>query len=281
MYRGSRSWNECIASTKQTFIVIVNNTGNPITFHDWVNVSIMKEDNNYKPEKQRTIHLLEANFSEGAKVLFSRRMLGNARQYNQIPEEQYARKGGKAIDAVLHKVLVFDYMRMMRRPGVCFASDLMNNYDRMSHNVGSLAMRALGVPMTAIKCLTTSIREMQHHVRTAYGDSDHHYEGSQDCPLQGGGQGNPASPPMWTAITIILVRILAMYSPGTHIVSSISMLAVVFTAVLYVDDTDLFVVGKSSKESASDVLRRAKDVVKVWDRSIWATGGVLRPEKCY
>ena len=177
-----------LAQTIAGFVRIPFCTGySPKRFRKSLNVSIMKEDNNYKPEKQRTIHLLEANFSEGAKVLFSRRMLGNARQYNQIPEEQYARKGGKAIDAVLHKVLVFDYMRMMRRPGVCFASDLMNNYDRMSHNVGSLAMRALGVPMTAIKCLTTSIREMQHHVRTAYGDSDHHYEGSLDCPLQGGG----------------------------------------------------------------------------------------------
>ena len=171
----------------------------------------MKEENNYKPEKYRTTHLPEANFSEGANVIFSRRMLNNARQHDQIPEEQYARKGGKAIDAVLHKVLVFDYMRMLRRPEVCFASDLMDNYDSMSHNGGSLAMRALGVAISAIKCLTASIQDMQHHVRTAYGDSDTYYEGSRECPLQGGGQENPASPPMWTAITIILVRILAMY----------------------------------------------------------------------
>ena len=84
----------------------------------------MEEENNYKPEEQRTTHLLEANFSEGAKLIFSRRMLDNARKYFQIPEEQYARKGGKSIDAVLQKVLVYDYLRMTRSSGVCFSSDL-------------------------------------------------------------------------------------------------------------------------------------------------------------
>ena len=131
--------------------------------------------------------MLEANFSEGAKIIFSRRMLNNARTFGQIPEEQYARKGGKAIDAVLHKVLIFDYLRLLRRPGICFASDLMNNYDHMSHSVGSLAMQALGVPMSAIRCLTKSIQDMQHHVRTTYGDSDSFYAGSEEEPLQGGG----------------------------------------------------------------------------------------------
>ena len=280
-YKASSRCKE-IAQTVSGFLRIPFCTGySPKRFRKSLNVSIMKEANNYKPEKQRTIHLLEANFSEGAKIIFSRRMLGNARKYNLIPEEQYARKGGKAIDAVLHKVLVFDYLRMMRRPGIVFASDLMNNYDRMSHSVGSLAMRALGVPMSAIKCLTTSIQDMQHHIRTAYGDSDSYYSGSTENPLQGGGQGNPASPPMWTAITIIIVRILAMYTPGVNIMSSISLLTIVFTAILYVDDTDLFIVGKSSSETPADVLKRAHEVVKIWDQSIWATGGVLRPEKCH
>lgn len=271
-----------LAHTVSGFLRIPFCTGySPNRFRRSLNVSIMKEENNYKPEKQRTIHLLEAHFSEGAKIIFSRRMLQNARVHHQIPEEQYTRKGGKAIDAVLHKVLIFDYLRMMRRSGVCFASDLMNNYDRMSHSVGSLAMRALGVPISAIRYLTTSIQNIQHHVRTAYGDSDSFYTGETDNPLQGGGQGNPASPPMWTAITIVVVKILSMYAPGVNIVSSLSLVTLVFTAISYVDDTDLFVVGNTPNEKPESVLQRAKEIIKVWDQSIWATGGVLRPEKCY
>jgi len=78
-------------------------------------------------------------------------MMKNAKTKNQIPEEQYARKGGKSIDAALHKVLILDHMRIMRRPGIGFASDLMNCYDRMTHAAGSLAMRTLGVPSNAIQ----------------------------------------------------------------------------------------------------------------------------------
>ena len=151
----------------------------------------------------------------------------------------------------------------------------------MSHLVGSLAMRALGALVSAIRCLTRSIQDMKHHVRTAYGDSNSYYAGSEEEPLQGGEQGNPASPPMWTAIIIIFVQILATYAPGANIMASISLIAVVFTAILYVDDTDLFIVGENIKEAPARVLERAKEVVHVWDRSIWATGGVLRPEKCY
>ena len=56
----------------------------------------MKEEGEYRPEKQRTIHLLESTFSEGTKIIFSRRMMQHARKYGQLPPDQYARKGGKS-----------------------------------------------------------------------------------------------------------------------------------------------------------------------------------------
>jgi len=91
-----------------------------------LNVTLQKKPGYFYPTKQRTIHLLEADFSEGCKMIFSKRMMNNARTKKQISEEQYARKGGKSIDAVLHKVLILDHMRLMRRPGIGFSSDLMN-----------------------------------------------------------------------------------------------------------------------------------------------------------
>ena len=84
-YKASSKCKE-LAHTVAGFLRIPFCTGySPGRFRRSFNVSIMKEENNCKPEKQRTIHLLEANFSEGAKIIFSRRMLGNARTHNQIP----------------------------------------------------------------------------------------------------------------------------------------------------------------------------------------------------
>lgn len=179
-------------------------------------------------------------------------MLDNVRRFKQIPEGQYARKkkrgGGKSIDAVLHKVLDYDYMRMTRTSGLCFSSDLMDNYDRMSHFVSSLAMRSPGVPICTLKWLTTTLQGMRHHVRTAYGDSESFYSGTAEAPLQGGRPGNPAAPPMWVAITIKPVKILAMFAPGVELLTPLSAAVVVFTAIMYVDDTDLFIIGKYPSE---------------------------------
>ena len=64
------------------------------------------------------------------------------------------------------------------------------------------------------------------------------------------------------------------------ILSPLSLMAVTFTAIMYVDDTDLFVVSQSRNESIASVYTRAAYLVSIWWRSIWATGGLLRPDKC-
>lgn len=181
----------------------------------------MKEEGNHKPERQRTIHLLEANFAEGCRFIFSKRMMTNAKDKGLIPETQYARKGGKAIDGALQKTLTLDYLRMTRTPGVGFANDLMDCCDRVVHSVVALAMRRLGVNTTAIQCLLNTLQNMKNYIRTAYGDSDNFYSSDPGRPLQGGGQGNPAAAPMWTAISIVITSVLAQQEPGVKIISAI------------------------------------------------------------
>lgn len=61
----------------------------------------------------------------------------------------------------------------------------------------------------------------------------------------------------------------------------ISLLVVTFTAIMYVDDTDLFVVGQSHQEIVESAFSRAENLVDIWCRSIWATGGLLRTDKCF
>ena len=86
---------------------------------------------------------------------------------------------------------------------------------------------------------------------------------------------------MWVAITIVLVKILSLYPSVALMLAPLSLISVAFTAIMYVDDTDLFIVGSSNKESLSSVYTRALFLVGLWWRSIWATGGPLRPDKCF
>ena len=227
------------------FIRFPFNTGySPERFQNSLNVSLQKEPGNHYPGRQRTIHLLEANFAEGCRFIFSRHMMLNAKSKNIIPETQYARKGGKAIDGALQKVLMLDHFRMTRTAGIGFANDLMDCYDRVVHSSAALAMRRLGVNTTAIRCLLMTLQNMKNFLRTAYGDSDTYYSGDEGRPLQGGGQGNPAVAPMWTAISIVTLTALSKYPAGVQIWSAVSLTLISFTAILFVDDTNLFVSSK-------------------------------------
>ena len=270
-----------LASTISKLVSIPYESGySPDRWRNSINVTLMKEEGEYRPEKQRTIHLLESTFSEGTKIIFSRRMMQHARKYGQLPPDQYARKGGKAIDAAIQKILIYDIMRMQRRPGICFANDLMACYDRMAHVPSGLALRFLGAPPTAVQCMSTTIQNMRHYIRTAYGDSDNFYGGDPTRPLQGGGQGSPAAPPMWIALTIIVLNMLTSYEPGVTVVFAISATILTFSAILYVDDTDLFTL-KKDDETVPEMLTRAQTLTSRWVEAMWATGAALRPEKCW
>ena len=119
---------------------------------------------------------------------------------------------------------------------------------------------------------------MRHHIRTAYGDSDHSYGGDANNLLQGGGQGSPVAPPMWIALTVIVLRMLAMYEPGVSVVFAKSATVMTFAAILYVDDTDLFTM-KQPHETVDDLLCRTQTQTSRWVEAMWATGAALSPEK--
>ena len=251
--------------------------------HRWrqsVNVHLLKKPGEYSPNKQRTIHLIEAGLSEGCKIIFSRRMMWRAKNLSLIPDDQFAKKNSTASDAALLNVLLFDHMRLTRTSGVSIANDLNSCYDRMVHTVTSLSLRRLGAPKSAVRCMSNCIQYMRHHIRTAYGDSKNYYGGVETEPLQGGGQGNPAAPPMWISITIILLSIMNSLLPGIEICSPITLAIATLTVIMYVDDSTIFVLGREN-ETNVEVLQRAQSYVDSWCNFLWVTGGALRPEKCW
>ena len=252
----------------------------PDRWRNCINVQVPEEDKAFGLEKQRCIHLLKSTFFEGTKIIFSRRMMRHARAKGVLPMDQYARKGGKSIDAAVQNVLIFDVLRLHRQSGAEFASDLMSNYDRMVHGASGLALRHLGAPPTAVQCMSNTVQNMRHFIRTAYGDSDCHYGGDPSSPLQGGGQGSPAAPPMWVAMKVLLVKIACDYEPGFVLVAAILQLLVAFSAIMYVDDIDPFTLAKAA-ETDDQLCARAQFLANRWIDGLYATGAVLRPEKCW
>ena len=68
-----------------------------------------------------------------------------------------------------------------------------------------------------------TIQQMTHRVRTGYGDSSFTYGNDSVHPLQGGGQGNGASLPLWLAISCILIAMLEDRVIGVRLQTAVTL----------------------------------------------------------
>ena len=89
---------------------------------------------------------------------------------------------------------------------------------------------------------------MRHYVRTAHGNSTTYYEGTRRKPLQGGGQGNGASGPMWIAISCVMLSTMANIPINATIIAAITLGSVAMNAIMYVDDTDIIITALNNKK---------------------------------
>ena len=116
-------------------------------------------------------------------------------KYNQFPKSQYTKKYSQAIDAVLMKQIVFDYLRIFKMPGVTISSDAQGCFDQMALAIGSLCFQCLKVPQRSIQNLMMNLRQMRHYICTAHGDFEKFYSGSFNKQLQRNREGNGAANP--------------------------------------------------------------------------------------
>ena len=150
----------------------------------------------------------------------------------------------------------------------------------MSLAIGAITFQRLGVPKQAIRSIFLTLAQMKHYVHTSHGDSITYYTGSNDQPLQGSGQGNGAAGPMWIAISVILLNIIATVPINATLVSAITLTTLTLSAKMYVDDADILLTAKHGK-TLVDVKQNAQTIITKWCETLWVSGGCLRPEKCW
>jgi len=142
-------------------------------------------------------------------------------------------------------------------------------------------MQRLGVPTYAVDCLFSTLQNATHQVRTAYGDSDYTYGGSDwDIPMHGIGQGNGAGPAIWAAVSTPILNMLRSQGLGCHFISPFSNQITQFVGYSFVDDTDL-IISKPSLQCAQQALFELQRSVDTWEGGLKATCGALVPEKTY
>jgi hypothetical protein len=204
----------------------------------------------------RTIILFAADCNYAFKHL-GRAMMKKAETQKSIAPEQFgSRKAHKAIDQALNKVLTNDLLRQLKVPGTICSNDAKSCYDLIVHAPASLSMQRQGVPQCAVLCLFETLQNLEHYIRTAYGDSSSFYGGSHwIIPMHGIGQGNGAGPAIWAVVSTPLLNMLRASGVGSHFISPISGKDIHFIGYAFVDDTDLIQTADEGMATGSDVAR--------------------------
>ena len=253
-----------------------------------INVMIPKKASSTRVDKQRIIHLWEADANANFKILARKAMAAGERN-NMLAREQYgSRKDLSAQALCLTKRLVFDVSRQQRLPIALCANDARQCYDRIVHGPAALALRRLGAPKQPVESMFAMIQNLQHCVRTAFGDSDKFYDSHTllsgqpaRVPIQGIGQGNGCGPATWAAISSVLLEALRRNERGLLLRSAIGKNQFLYTGFAFVDDTDTFESARPDDLVPTAVITRLQESIDLWEGCLSATGGALNPAKSF
>ena len=277
--------DDTLAAFEATMCHIPYATGySPQEWKTSVNCMIEKKGKGVAVENLRTINLMESDFNFNNKIMG--RAVGECAERNQLlPKEQYgSRKEHQARHHGLNKRLTYDLAHFQRRPMIVCSNDAKSCYDCIIHSIASMAMQRLGIPIQPIQCMIVTIQEMEHYIRTGFGDSDNTMSGTnnESGPFQGILQGNGSGPVLWLAVSTPLINMMRTKGHGLKYRSPLSLEEDEFIGFAFVDDTDL-VQGnlKMAQLDIQNIFVQAQESINCWEGGLKATGGAIRPDKSF
>jgi hypothetical protein len=256
--------------------------GTPLTrWGQGVTVLLEKVAGTAKIDKLRAICLLEADFNWWLKVIFAKRMMQQMKDAGAIPLEQGAVKGKNTTNNSLLKQLFFDQANILHEDCALSSTDAENCYDAVNHAACSIALQAMGVFVEFVICYLFCIQTMQYYLATGHGLSTSSYGGSRKSICMGLVQGSGAAPGAWIAVSTVIVGAYKRRGYGAHLVGGWSQRQLPLSALLYVDDTDLLHKHDDSLNSPDTLVPWVQEATNHWGHLLQATGGNLKPAKCY
>ena len=239
-----------------------------------VDIMIPKKKTSREVEKLRIIVLFDALFNMVNKRI-GKEMVSTAERNNQIPPEAYgSRKGYRAIDCALNKVLTADIIRQRVMIAALCSNDAKSCYDRIVHAVAILAMRRLGVTAETCHVMFGTLQQVEHYVSTTYGTSQEPYT-AVEFPLQGVLQGNGAGPAIWLVTSIPLINMLRKEGFGFRSRNPINKREYRIVCYTFVDDTDTVHSPADQDTDVSNLMKEMQAMINHWEGGLRATGGAL------
>jgi hypothetical protein len=231
--------------------------------------------------KLQAILLMEADFNGVNKQIYSIRMLANSGKCNLMLEEIYSKCNRMADKVTLTKVIAYDIIWQMQCSADIALVDADNYYNRIACAIASLVFQVFGMPATAAESMLTTIQEMKFFLPTGFGDLTDFASSKCEIKTQGLCQGNRASPAGWAVVGICLISVHKKKGHGAHFLCPILKLKSHITGVIYVDNTNLIHFCMDKYEDKLDTLHGLQEAIVNWVRLLLASGGALKPAKCF
>ncbi|CAJ1960184.1 unnamed protein product [Cylindrotheca closterium] len=108
----------------------------------------------------------------------------------------------------LTKRLTGDLLHLQRRPAGWISNDAKSCFDRIVHWVAIISLMRFGIQWRTLRSMFDTLMKSKHWVRTGFGNSDRVFTPPTLIPFQGCGKGNRAGPPIWVAISSILLGMM-------------------------------------------------------------------------
>jgi hypothetical protein len=145
-------------------------------------------------------------------------------------------------------------------------------------------MQRQGLPKGPIMMMFKTIQELEHHVRTIYGDSENSFNSNNPLyavPIQGVGQGNGAGPMIWALVSAPVLDMLRGKGYGCYFKCALSGEEISFVGYAFVDDYDQVASSKNIQDGYHVSVEQMQGAVDAWNGGVRVTGGALSPSKSF
>lgn len=132
----------------------------PDRWKQGIDVMLEKKKGVRQVNKLRAILLYEADFNQNNKLL-GKLMLEQAERNGAVAVEQFgSRNQLSAIDQSLNKAFSFDIWRQNQQAGALCSNDAKSCYDQIVHNIASLCMQRVRVPLAPVQSMFQTIQQL-------------------------------------------------------------------------------------------------------------------------
>ena len=120
-------------------------------------------------KKLRIIMLFEADFNFMLKLIWGRRLVRHAEKYLCLGTSNHGSQAGRqTIDALLEKLLLYEYARLTRTSLVTVDNNAKSCYDQIIKSLAMIACIAVGLPLLAALMHNKTHHDMVHSIKTRH-----------------------------------------------------------------------------------------------------------------